>query len=583
MAQTTTWRARRINYIHRVHARRAARTPMATVFVSPPEPRMIGIVAKGRQLMTGNFLFSGLLVEGPHLSVWDIAHANALVADEIHRCAWLDDLAAVGDEQARVRAQKWIFQWIKRYGDGKGPGWTPDVVGPRLIRWINHGVFLLRGQDHDAMGSFFQSAAQQALFLSQRWHATPHGLPRFEALVGMIYAGLSLDGMAGHVDAAVQALAADCATQIDADGGIATRNPDELLEILTLLNATVQALTDTGGQVPQRIDAAITRIVPTLRALRHADGALARFHGGGRGIMGRLDQALAASGVKALPEAGLHMGFARLTGGRTSVIVDAAAPPTGEASDNAHASTLAFELTSGRRPLIVNCGSGARFGDEWHRASRATPSHTTLGIAGVSSSRLASPARLLAQQEWLLDVPDVVYGHMSDADGDRKLELSHNGYRARHGLTHARILQLSVDGRRLLGEDLLATLNPDDEARFDKVRDRTTPPGIPFAIRFHLHPDVEAMLDDADGAVFLTLKSGEVWVFRDDGAAELTLAPSVYLQNGRLRPHGAQQVVLSGRTMAYATRVRWSLAKALDTPQAVRDLVRGDPLDSDID
>ncbi|MEO0932165.1 MAG: heparinase II/III-family protein, partial [Pseudomonadota bacterium] len=129
------------------------------------------------------------------------------------------------------------------------------------------------------------------------------------------------------------------------------------------------------------------------------------------------------------------------------------------------------------------------------------------------------------------------------------------------------------------GEDLLTTLTKPDEATFDKAMDQAKLQGIAYAVRFHLHPDVEARLDMGDTAVSLTLKSGEVWVFRHDGAAELTLAPSVYLQNGRLKPVATQQVVLSGRAMSYATRVRWSLAKAQDTPQAVRDLVQADPMD----
>ena len=59
-------------------------------------------------------------------------------------------------------------------------------------------------------------------------------------------------------------------------------------------------------------------------ALRHADGGLARFHGGGRGVEGRLDQALAASGVKPVSTVrhALAMGFARMAEARTTVIVD---------------------------------------------------------------------------------------------------------------------------------------------------------------------------------------------------------------------------------------------------------------------
>ena len=552
--------------MHRVHARRAARTKTATAFVSAPEPRTIGVVARGRQLVAGNFLFSGLLVEGPNLSIWDIARQNPVVADEIHGCAWLDDLAAVGDERARSRAQKWVFEWVDRYGNGTGPGWMPDLAGRRLIRWINHGFFLLRGQEKPVTDRFYQSLARQMQFLSRRWRVTPSGLPRFEALAGTIYAGLSLEGMDAHVERAVAALARDCDSEIDAGGAIATRNPEELLEVLTLLNWTVEALQETGRTVPRAIERAVERIVPTLRALRHADGALARFHGGGAGLEGRVDQAFASSGIKDLPEPGLHMGFARLTAGRTSVIVDAAAPPASAASARAHASTLGLELTSGRRPIIVCCGSGARFGDDWRRASRATPSHATLCIDGVSSSHLGK------QTELLTNVPSLVRSNTNDPG---TLELSHNGYHSSHGLTHARILHLSVDGRMLDGEDLLTTLNAADEATFDAA----VAQGSSFSVRFHLHPDVDAKLDMGNTAVSLRLKSGEVWVFRHDGAAELTLAPSVYLQNGRLKPRASQQVVLSGRAMSYATRVRWSLAKAQDTPTAVRDIVQADPMD----
>lgn len=564
--------------MHGIHARKAARARITTVFVRQPEPRTIGVVARGRQLIAGNFLFSGLRIEGPRRSIWDIATKSPTVADEIQSCIWLDDLAAVGDENARKRAQAWVFDWIDRYGDGKSAGWTPGVTGRRVMRWINHGPLLLRGQDSAQAEVFFQSLARQTLFLSKRWKVTAPGLGRFEAIAGTIHAGLTLQGMDHHVDQAVAGLAQDCGTQIDAGGAIATRNPEELLAVLSLLSWTIQVLTDSGHHVPVALYDAVERIVPTLRALRHANGALARFHGGGGGIEGRLDEALARSGVKTLPTASPHMGYARMTGGRTSLIADAAAPPTGPASADAHASTLGFELTSGRRPIIVNCGSGARFGEDWRRASRATPSHTTVAIDGISSSHLAAPGRLMQSDELLSDGPTNVHCNIVDHGGGRKLELSHNGYQSSHGLTHARILELSSDGRTLEAKDLLTTLDRYDEAAFDKAIERAGAGGIAFSVRFHVHPDVEIYLDPETALVSLTLKSGEVWLFRHDGQANLSISPSVYLQNGQLRPRAAQQVVLSGRAIAYATRVRWSLAKAQDTPDVVRDLAEADPL-----
>ena len=566
--------ARYTRAMHRMHARWSSLARPATGFVSQPEPRTIGTFAKGRQLLAGNYLFAGHLVEAKGVQVWDLDPPDDLFESEIHGFVWLDDLASVGDGKSRELAADWLWAWIEHYGSGKGPGWTPDLTGRRIIRWIHHALFVLRGQEAEATEQFYRSLAHQTIFLSRRWHKTTPGLPRFEALTGLIYAGLALQGMEKHVAPAVNALVKECRTQVDQQGGITTRNPDELLEVFTLLTWAAAALHETGRAVPDEHAAAIDRIAPTLRTLRHSDGGLARFHGGGRGLEGRLDAALAASGVKARTPDGLSMGYARLSAGRTSVIVDSAAPPGGKASGNAHASTLAFELTSGRRPLVVNCGSGSVFGAEWRRAGRATPSHSTLSLEGFSSSRLAASQ---GSVESLVDVPKRVPVQISQAPDGIRFEGGHDGYIRTHGLTHARTLELTFDGRGMAGEDLLVALEPSDRQKFDKALDKSKLQGIPFQLRFHLHPEVDATLDLGGTVISLALKSGELWVFRHDGTSQMTLEPSVYLEKGRLRPRATKQIVLSGRAMDYATRIRWSLAKAQDTPISIRDVNLDDP------
>lgn len=565
-SDTSTTHTRLMN---RLHARLAARTRPATGFISNPEPKMIGHFARGRQLLAGNFLFSGHLIEAPGVSLWDAAERVSTSTNAAHGFAWLDDMAAVGDNKARVAAQTWLNDWVTRYGHGRGAGWTPDITGRRLIRWIAHGFFLLRGADKAASEAYFRSAAQQAIFLSRRWQAARPGLPRFEALAGMIYAGLSLQGMEGRVAPAIAVLTRDCKIQIGPDGEIPSRNPEELLEILTLLTWVETALRGADRDVPETLTSAMNRIAPTLRALRHSDGGLARFHGGGRGLDGWLDQALAAVGTLEQPDRSLHMGFGRLSAGRTTVMVDVDVPPTGASAAQAHASTLAMEITSGRRPLIVNCGSGANFGPEWRRAGRATPSHSTLCIEGLSSSRITITK---TGEELLRDGPKDVQSEISVLGDGTRLATAHDGYRKTNGLTHVRTLDLASDGRAIAGEDLLTILEKPDEARFDAALDREKLQGIPWSVRFHLHPEVEAVVDLGGAAISLTQKSGEIWVFRQDGATEMRLEPSVYLENGRLRPRATQQLVLSGRAMAYATRIRWSLSKAHDSPTALRDV-----------
>ncbi|MCX8507644.1 MAG: heparinase II/III family protein, partial [Rhodobacteraceae bacterium] len=423
----------RARLTNRLHARLVTLARPATGFVSQPEPRSIGSHARGKQLTAGNFLFAGFLIEAQAKAIWDIPVPDTRFEEALHGFAWLDDLAAVDDVPARACAQDWCFGWIARFGRGQGIGWTPALTGRRLIRWINHAILLLNGRDKDEAKAYFRSLGQQTIFLARRWKTATPGLPRFEALTGLIYAGLALTGMERHVAAASAALARECAREVDAEGGIPTRNPEELLQVFTLLTWAARALADAGRKAAPDHLAAIGRIAPTLRALRHSDGGLARFHGGGRGAAGVLDQALAESHTKVLTAHGLTMGFMRLTGGRTNIILDAAAPPTGRHSANAHASTLAFELTSGRRPLIVNCGSGAGFGAEWRRAGRATPSHSTLCIQGFSSSRLGSEQGGPGARAELDEVPEQVWSQSESTLDGLRLLAGHNGYAPTHG------------------------------------------------------------------------------------------------------------------------------------------------------
>ncbi len=533
----------------------------------------MGLQARGKQIVAGNILLAGHLAEAPGAVLWDVPPPDPAFAAEAQGFAWLDDLAALGTHPARKLAQDWTWAWIARFGEGKGPGWTPDLTGRRVIRWVHHAVLLLQSQDKARADAFFGALARQAAFLSRRAAAARPGLPRFEALIGLLYAGLTLTGMERHIAPACAALAREAEAQIDATGALPTRNPEELLEVLTLVTWAVRALAEADRPIPPDLARAIDRIAPALRVLRHADGGLARFHGGGKGVEGRLDTALSASAM--LPPAGhvsQAMGFVRLSGGRTSVILDAADPPGGAARATAHASSGAFELTSGRRPLVVSCGSGLPFGRDWRLAGRATQSHSALGLAGLSSSRFGKRSG-----DRLEDCARVTVLRVAEAEGGQVV-MAHDGWVASHGLTATREMHLSADGRRLVGSDSLTAALPDHRARFQAALDRTALEGVAFAIRFHLHPDADATLDMGGNAVSVQLRSGEIWVFRHDGRAKLSLEPSAYLEKGRLNPRPARQIVLAARAREAETRIGWTLAKAQDTPLAIRDLDRDDPV-----
>ncbi len=334
---------------------------------------------------------------------------------------------------------------------------------------------------------------------------------------------------------------------------------------MLLLGWTVDVAKENGLGPGRGFAAALARGAETLRWLTQPDGRLPRFHGG-NGSAGLADLAMATAAHRpgrALPE--IAMGFARLRHGRTGLVVDAARPPA--SSPAAHAATLALELTVGRRPVIVNCGPGDRFGPRWARASRTTAAHSTLSLDGFSSSRFGR------DQHRLSELPSSVRLDREETETGTRLAAAHDGYVPTHGLWHERRVELSRDGRRLAGEDALLSLTASERRRFDRFHRRSGAPR--FAVRFHLHPDVEPSLDMGGHAISLLLPSGALWVFRAKAArVRLALEASLTFGPASLQPIDSRQIVLFSSAGEYATRVRWELAAVSMPGSPTRDTDR---------
>jgi hypothetical protein len=147
------------------------------------------------------------------------------------------------------------------------------------------------------------------------------------------------------------------------------------------------------------------------------------------------------------------------------------------------ASTLAFELSHQGQRLIVNCGGAAAAGGlvpvRLEQGLRATAAHSTLTLDDANSTAVLINGMIgTGVSEVDVDRRSLEGERTGGANwGATRLEASHNGYAARYGLIHRRILILRDDGAELRGEDLLVPR----AARGKRGK-------VGFAIRFHLGP-----------------------------------------------------------------------------------------------
>ena len=300
-----------------------------------------------------------------------------------------------------------------------------------------------------------------------------------------------------------------------------------------------------GIQAPQQLLNAIDRMMPMLRLFRHGDGALALFNGMGVTAPELVATILAYDDARAQPVTNArYAGYQRLEANGTIVIAEAGASPPQAFSTQAHAGCLAFELSSGIRRIIVNCGAPEVARANAREASRTTAAHSTLIVDDTSSCRFASGAGL---GRWLRDEilsgPAVVTAERGEDEAGAHLFLSHDGYAARFGLVHHRELVLARDGGRLEGRDRLEASGKRASA-------------APYVVRFHLHPSVKAHANDEGSAVRLDAPDGESWLLEADVPA--IVEPSILFAAS-----GGPRATLQVRLAADAGRpeVRWTLQR----------------------
>lgn len=536
-------------------ARSFARRKIVTALKSQPEPLSLGCPERGRQFIAGHFMVDGYMVDAGHQSPWNCASPSQGFEHYMHSFFWLDDVLALPQQSARKTAQAWLGDWIGRYGAAQGTGWQAEVTGARVLRWVHHAVALMRGLPEDQCDRYLVSLAQQSQYLARHWSRAPAGKARFEALCGLLSAALALEGVSLGVPDIIAALQKEADATFEGAGSIPSRNAEELLDIAVLLMWSRQAAAEGGHDWPAELNQHISHCADVLRVLRHSDGGLVRMQGAGRSAEGRLDAVLALVKPTRDVHGRLGMGFGRLSSGRTSVIMDCATPPK---TPGAHASTLAFELCSGRRQIIVNMGHGRGQDRQWLRSCRASAGHSGALIAGQPSSALSDErSGKLALKTTIKRVPTVITRDTNET----ALQAEHDGYLERFGLIHQRSITLSSDGSRIFGLDSFIT--PDDKIRatFDRALAKSEIGGMLVELRFHLHPECQAVLDAVQRVVTIELPSHEMWVLRAPVNTSVRLEPGFYLSEQKIAPRSTSLITISRRINVPNIQLDWRIER----------------------
>lgn len=531
-----------------------------------PEPRSLGVKERGQLLLANQFATGGTSQLIPDGNLWKLGPQAEPLQKQLLGFEWLDDLAALRNREAIHQARKWVFDWFRGTASNHDLTWRADIAGRRVIRLRHHEDILLLMAGVGEREFYQQQVQRHGQKIRKNAGETRAGLPRIEALAGLVYAELAEQGNRAKAMDALQKLADAAAKQVKHGDGIQSRNPQELLNMTELMQWCVALASKAGIALhDDKLQVAIRNAATILRPLRHVDGSLTRFHGGGNPsqLQGQLDRVLAEAGPRESQWQGLAMGFARMSAGRTSVICDAASPHSGKQSHHAHASTLAFELVTGMTSIVVSRGPGEMFGRKARHQARQTASYSTVEIDENSSSRMNAPVFKRAELDDIIVVfPDQVRVEQLPDSGANALIVSHNGYAPLFGLTHIRRIDMNSTGDHIWAEDTLWAQPGEDQRVLQNVMSTRTGNELPFISRFHLHPMVKPILAKNHRQVHLDLMNGEQWIYEMEGKVKLQLEPSVYFDEIKRQTCESHQIVFhSVVEPRSSTQMRWAFRR----------------------
>lgn len=530
----------------------------------PASPRLMGTVesplmgdrAAGVALRAGHFVVAGLKAPIAKLDFASPSKLTPPFVRAVHGFTWMRDLAASAPRTQCAATSGRIFAaWHKANPvPGKGPAWSVELAGLRLMAWLVHAPLVLSGEGARMKQPMLEAIETTARWLDRQVASGDDRLAQAAGWAGITAAGLLLpDGRPRRLYGEA-GLLRTLGELVSDDGGVLSRSPTaqaEAIALLVDLRACYEAVKEAP---PSAIETMLALLVPALLSLRMGDRGLGSWQGSAAMTSAALDALVTASGVRTRPMAeARHWGYQRI-GARDAVLVmDAAPPPRRRHARHACASTLAFEFSHASQRIIVNCGgaemAGAVVPARIEQGLRGTSAHSTLVLDDTNSTAIMLHGQIGKGVEEVDFTRDTI-----EQKGRRatRFEAAHNGYTARFGLIHRRILMLGDEGSELRGEDVL-----EPSGRKGK-RGK-----IGFAIRFHLGRGIEARVSEDGRGVHLALPDASYWQFRlggDSGEAHCVVEDSLWV-DGHGRPHGVQQIVVEGMTARSGGRFPWLLKR----------------------
>jgi uncharacterized heparinase superfamily protein len=527
--------------LHRMRLRGAAPVKL---LAAPTDP-LPGDEARGKAIRLNRLHYMGMDFDTISGNFADPPVPPNFI-EYIHRFHWLRDLGAAANRVdgaliAAEIADKWLGAHAEKV---RLPAWSIVNSAWRFLNMAAWSPYLLSSSDPEYRTRILSHLARTATHLDRSAIRSTQPHEKVAGWTGVIAAALLLPDGKARRTMGEHGLQVALLELVFADGGVITRAPIQLVELVAMLSMLRQCYLAQNAEIPEFVTDTLRRNIPALLGLTHSDGGMGAWQGSGHVGAATVEALVAASGVRARPSRqALDWGYQRVAAGQAVLLVDAGPPPHAKQALTGCASTLAFEFSFAKQRIIINCGgaalAGANIPAAFARGLRTTAAHSTLCLDDSNSTAL------LANGQLGRGVSEVGL-ERRDIENATRIEASHDGYARAYGFTHSRLLIIRSDGMELRGEDILL---PHEKFKAKEE--------VPAHLRFHLGPDIELMLAPDARSIVMRMDDGSSWSFLVT-TGKIAVEDSVWVdEHGR--PNPTRQIVVAVPAPKGGLNIGWQL------------------------
>ncbi len=490
----------------------------------------------GQAWLYGNYPLKGGVLRGQTKMPFECTPPNKEWLANLYAFDWLIHFCGLEHPQANKMLRYAALYWLNEKPFKQKLAWQPDIVARRFISLSACSAHIMAQLTPQQQTNFIYRLNVDARYLAKMIPLSTDNKARLIASCAYVFSTFAINNGTIQLNHAMSLLTKELKRQVLSDGAHISRAPDAMVSVLPVLLTIQEELKRRQLSIPGTLQDTIKKAAIALRFLQHGDGHLAIFQGGLElGCFSGVTKSYLATlikmcGVRRNPKHVFLLAsqYYRVEAGKTLVLFDAG---TGHINDS-HIAPTSFEVSRGTQRIFVNCGANYVNGNNWREASRQAAAHTVLGmLEGIRTPQ--KKIKVIAKK---LEDPNATW-----------LETSHDMYKNNYGIETHRRLFIHQSGADIRGEEMM--LSASNKPILSQ----------PFALRFHLHPNIKASRARNQNSILLALPNGEGWQFSAQrGQAKLSLVKSVYMgQNGM--PRQCQQIVIEGQTDSKGLALKWGL------------------------